>query len=122
MRWLSRACEAVNVEAGRYVLEGAFEAFDVGVELTDVVLKSFDPTLLLSKTLATFFLAVADKFRNVVGQPLVLHVVDIGEGGADSGEDGRGEGSCMYRWLCWSMRYGGSVEETGGSLNEVGFP
>jgi len=76
-------------------LEGAFEAFDVGVEFTDVVLKPFDPTLLLSKALTAFFLAVADKFRNVVGQPFVFHVIDVGESGADSGDDGRGEGSCM---------------------------
>ena len=85
----------MDVEAGRYVLEGAFEALDVGVELTDVVLKPFDPTLLLSKALTTFFLAVVDKFRNVVGQPLVFHVVDIGESGTNSGDDGRGEGSRM---------------------------
>jgi len=85
----------VDVEAGRYVLKGAFEAFDVSVELTDVVLKPFDPTLLLSNALATFFLAVADKLRNVVSQPLVFHVVDIGESGTNSGDDGRGEGSRM---------------------------
>ena len=76
-------------------MEGAFEAFDVGVELTDVVLKPFDPMFLLGKALATFFLAVADKFRNVVGQPLVFHVVNVGEGGADGSDDGGGEGSRM---------------------------
>jgi len=85
----------MDVEASRYILKGAFEAFDVGVELADVVLESLDPALLLGKTLTTFLLAVADKFRNIVGQPLVFHVVDIGESGADGSDDGGGEGSRM---------------------------
>jgi len=88
-------CEAVDIKAGRHVLKGALEAFDVGVKLADVVLESFDPSLLLGKALTTFFLAVADKFRNIVGQPLVFHVVDVGKGGADGGDDGGGEGSRM---------------------------
>ena len=76
-------------------MKGAFKAFDVGVKLADVVLEPFDPALLLSKALATFFLAVTDKFRNVVGQPFVFHVVDVGEGRMDGGNDGGGEGSRM---------------------------
>ena len=85
----------MDVKAGRHVLESTFEAFDVSVELADVVLKPLDPTFLLSKALATFFFTVIDKFRNVVGQPLVLHVVDVGKGGADGSDDGGGEGSHM---------------------------
>jgi len=103
-------------------LKGAFEAFDVGIEFADMILESLDPMLLLGHTLTALLFPLANKLRNIVGQPFVLHVIDVGEGGADSGEDGRGEGSHMYRWLCWSMRYGGSVEEAGGSLDEVGFP
>jgi len=112
----------VDVEASRYILKGAFETLDVGVEFVDVVLESLDPALLLAHALAALLLPLANKLRKVVGQPLVLHVIDIGEGGADSGEDSRGEGSRMYRWPCWSMRYGRSVEEAGSSLDEVGFP
>jgi len=85
----------MDVKAGRNILKGAFETFDVGVELADVVLKSFDPALLLGKTLTAFLLAVVDKFHNIVGQALVLHVVDVGEGGVDGSDDGRGEGSRM---------------------------
>ena len=103
-------------------MKGAFEAFDVGIEFADVVLESLDPALLLGHASTTFLFLFANKVRNVVGQPFVLHVIDVGEGGADSGEDGGGEGSRMYRWPCWSMWYGGSVEEAGGSLDEVGFP
>ena len=83
----------MDVKAGRNILKGAFETFDVGVELADVVLKSFDPALLLSNTLATFLLAIVDKFHNVMGQSFVLHVVDVGEGGMDGRDDRRGEGS-----------------------------
>src|SRR5712671_2474564 len=86
--------EAVDVKASRYILKGALETH-VGIEFVDVVLKSLDPALLLGKTLTTFFLAIADKFRNIVGQPLVLHVIDIRESGADGGDDGGGEGSRM---------------------------
>jgi len=85
----------VDVEAGRHVLKGAFEAFDVVVKFTDVVLKPFDPSLLLSKALATLFLAVVDELRNIVGQSLIFHIVDVGKGGADGGDDGGGEGSRM---------------------------
>jgi len=67
----------------------------MGVKLADVILKSFDPSFLLSKALTAFFLAVVDKFRNVMGQPLVFHVVDIGKCGADGSNDGGGEGSRM---------------------------
>jgi len=88
-------CEAVDIEAGRHVLKGAFEALNVGVKLADVVLEPLDPSLLLSNALATLFLAVIDKFRNVVSQPLVLPVVDVGKGGADGGDDSGGEGSRM---------------------------
>jgi len=94
----------------------------VGVELADVVLQALDPTFLLGDALATFLFTVIDKFHNVVGQPFVLHVVDVREGGADGGDDGWGEGSRMYRWPCWSMWYSGSVEKTRGSLDEVGLP
>ena len=76
-------------------MKGALEAVDVGVKFADVVLEPFDPVLLLSKALATFFLAVVDKFCNVVGQPLVFHVVDIGKGRTDGGNDSGGEGSRM---------------------------
>jgi len=99
-----------------------FEAFDVGVEFADMVLKSLDPALLLGHTLMALLFPLANKLRKVIGQPFVLHVVDVGEGGADSGEDGGGEGLCMYRWSCWSMRYGGSVEEAGGSLDKMSLP
>jgi len=103
-------------------LKGALEAFDVGVEFADVVLESFDPAFLLDHALAALLLPLANKLRKVVGQPLVFHVIDVREGGADGGEDGGGEGSRMYRWPCWLMRYGGSVEEAGGSRDKVGFP
>ena len=85
----------MDVETGRNVLKSALETFDVGVELADVVLQSLDPMFLLGQTLATFFFAVADKFHNVVGQSLVLLVVDVGESGTDGSDDGRGEGSRM---------------------------
>jgi len=85
----------MDVEAGRNILKGALETLDVGVQLADVVLKPLDPALLLGKTLATFFFAVIDKFCNIVGQSLVLHVVDVGESGADGSDDGGGEGSRM---------------------------
>jgi len=85
----------VDVEAGRNILKSAFEAVNVGIELTDVVLKPLNPALLLGKTLAAFFFVVADKFRNIVGQSLVLHVVDIGKSGADGSDDSGGKGSCM---------------------------
>jgi len=111
----------MDVEAGRYVLKGAFEAFDVGVKFVDVVLKSFDPAFLLSKTLATFFLAIVDKFRNVVGQSFVFQVADVGKGRTDGGNDGGGEGLRMQGCPCWSARYSGSVEEARGSLDEVGL-
>ena len=83
----------MDVETGRHVLKSTLEALDVGVELSDVVLESFDPAFLLSEALATFFLTVADKLRKFVRQSLVLHVVDVGKGGADGGDDGGGEGS-----------------------------
>jgi len=85
----------MDVEAGRNILKGALETLDVGVQLADVVLKPLDPTLLLGKTLTTFFFAIADKLRKVVGQPFVLHIVDVGEGGMDGSDDGGGEGSRM---------------------------
>jgi len=85
----------VDVEAGRDILKSALETFDVGIELTDVVLKPFDPAFLLGNTLATFLLAIVDKFRKFVGQPFILHVIDVGEGGADGSDDGGGEGLCM---------------------------
>jgi len=88
-------CKAVDVEAGRHILKGALETFDVGVKLSDVVLEPFNPALLLGNTLSTFFFAIVDKFRNVVGQPFILHVVDVGEGGAHGSDDGGGEGSRM---------------------------
>ena len=112
----------MDVEAGRHVLKGAFEAFDVGVKLADVVLEPFDPALLLSKALATFSLAVVDKFHNIVGQPLVFHVVDVGKGRTDGGNDSGGEGPRMQRRSCQSVWYGGGVKETGGSLDEMSFP
>jgi len=102
-------------------LEGALETFDVGVKFMDVILESLDPVFLLSEALTTFFLAIVDKLCNIVGQPFILHVVDIGEGGMDSSDDGWGKGSRMYRWLCWSIRYGGGVEEVGGPLDKVCF-
>jgi len=76
-------------------LKGTLETLDMGVKFADVVLKSLDPAFLLGKALTTFFLAVANEFRNVVGQPLVFHIVDVGESGADGGDDGWGEGSRM---------------------------
>src|SRR5712671_6159139 len=112
----------MDVETSRYVLKGALETFDVGVEFADVVLESLDPSLLLGHALTAFLFPLANKLRKVVGQPLVFHVIDVGEGGADGGEDGGGEGSRMYRWLCWSMWYGGSVEEVRGSRDKMGFP
>jgi len=103
-------------------LKGAFEALDVGIKFADMVLEPFDPALLLSKALATFSFAVADKFRNVVGQPLVLHVANVGKGSPDGSNDSGGEGSRMQRWPCRSVRHRGGVKETGGSLDEVSFP
>jgi len=85
----------MDVETSRNILKGALETFDVGIEFADVVLKSLDPALLLGKTLATFFFAIVDKLRNVMGQPFVLHIIDVGEGGADGSDDGGGEGSRM---------------------------
>jgi len=76
-------------------LKGALETFNVGVEFANVVLEPLDPTFLLSKALAAFFFTVVDKLRNLVGQSLVLHVVDVGKGRADGGDDGGGEGSRM---------------------------
>jgi len=75
----------VDVEASRYILKGALEAFDVGVEFMDVVLESLDPALLLGHALTAFFFPLANKLRKVMGQPFVLHVIDVGEGRADSG-------------------------------------
>jgi len=63
-------CKAVDVKAGRHVLKSALEAFDVGVELADVILEALNPSLLLSKALTTFLLAVADKLRNFMASPL----------------------------------------------------
>ena len=76
-------------------MKGAFEAFDVVVEFADVVLEPLDPTFLLSKALATFLLAVVNELRNVVGQSFVFHVVNVGEGRTDGGNDSGGEGSRM---------------------------
>ena len=77
----------MDVETSRNILEGALEAFDVGVEFTDMVLKPLDPSLLLGNTLVAFLLAIVDKLCNVVGQSFILHVVDVGEGGTDSSDD-----------------------------------
>jgi len=85
----------VDVETGRHVLKGALEAFDVSVQLANMVLKPFDPSFLLGKALTTLLLAVTDELRNVVSQSFVFHVVDIGESGADGSDDGGGEGSRM---------------------------
>jgi len=112
----------VDVESSQHILKSAFEALNVGVEFADVILESLDPAFLLGHVLAAFLFPLANKLRNIMGQPLVLHVVDVGEGGTDGGEDGGGEGSRMYRWPRWSMRYGGSVEEAGSSLDEMSFP
>ena len=70
----------------------------------------------------TLFFAAVDEFCDFVSQSFILHEPSVREGGVDSGDDGWGEGSRMYRWLCWSMRYGGGFEEVGGSLDKVGFP
>ena len=85
----------MDVKAGQDILKGVLETLDVGVKLADVVLGPFDPTLLLSKALTTFLLAVADKLRNFMGQSFVLHIVDFRKGGADGGDNGGGEGSHM---------------------------
>jgi len=102
-------CETVDFETGRDVLKGALETLDVSIELSDVVLEPFDPALLLAHALTTLPLAVTNEFRKVVGQPFILLVVDVGEGGVDGGEYGGGEGSHMYRCPCRLMRYGGGV-------------
>jgi len=67
----------------------------VGIELSDVVLESLDPALLLSNPLVVFFLAVVNQLCKVVSQPFVLLVTNVGEGGTDNANDGRGEGSRM---------------------------
>ena len=87
--------ESMDFQAGRDGLKSVSGTFDVGVELADVILQSFDPTLLLGKMLTTFLLAAVDKLSNLVSQPFILHITDVGEGGADGSDDGGGERSRM---------------------------
>jgi len=67
----------------------------VGVEFSDVILESLDPTLLLGNALATFFFMAADQLREVISQSLILLVTGVREGRTDNSDDGQGEGSRM---------------------------
>jgi len=111
----------VDFKAGHDILEGAPGGFIMGIEFVDMILQALNPSLLLSNTQAALFLATVDKLCNFIGQPFVLHEAGVREGGADGGDDGKGEGSCIYRWPCWSIRYGGGVEEIGASLDKMCF-
>ena len=90
--WLD---ESMDFQAGRDGLKSVSGTFDVGVELTDVILQSFDPMLLLGEMLMTFLLTAVDELGNLVSQPFILHITDVGEGGADGSDDGGGERSRM---------------------------
>ena len=68
---------------------------DVGVEFSDVVLKPFDPVLLLGNVLTTLLFTATDQLREVISQSLILFVACIGEGRTNDSNDGWGEGSCM---------------------------
>jgi len=87
--------EAMYVEASRDSLEGALGIFDVGIELSDVVLEPLDPALLLGNTLATFFFTAVDQLREVISQSFILLVPRVGESGTDNSDDGWGKGSHM---------------------------
>jgi len=109
----------MDVEAGQDILESTLETLNVSIELVDVILQAFDPALLLGNMLATFLLAVVNEFCKVVSQPFILHVPGFGKGRMDDANDGWGEGSCMYRWLCGLMRYGRRVEKVGSPMDKV---
>jgi len=83
------------VKVSRDSLEGALGILDVGIEFSDVILESLDPTLLLGNALATFFFTAADQLREVISQSLILLVTGVREGRTDNSDDSRGEGSCM---------------------------
>jgi len=113
--------EAVNVEVGRDILESAFEALDVGIELADVILQAFNPALLLGNALATLFLMTVNKLHEVISQSFILHVAGVGEGRMDDANDSQGERSCMYRWPCGLIWYSWGVKKVWGSLDKVCF-
>ena len=78
----------MDFEACGNFLCGTSSCLNMGVQFSDVVLQPFDPSFLLGKTLPTFFLAAIDELCDFVSQFFILHVADIGEGGADSCDDG----------------------------------
>jgi len=83
------------VEASQDILEGVLGFLDVGIEFSDVVLKPFDPALLLGNVLMTLLFMAADQLHEVISQSLILFVAHVGEGGMDNSDDGWGEGSRM---------------------------
>jgi len=87
--------EAMYVKMSRDILEGALGFLDVGIEFSDMVLKPFDPALLLGNALTTLLFTAADQLREVISQSLILLVARIGEGGTNNSNDGWGEGSRM---------------------------
>jgi len=83
------------VEASQDSLEGALGILDVGIEFSDVVLKPFNPLLLLGNVLVTLLFTATDQLREVISQSLILCVAHIREGGMNDSDDGWGEGSHM---------------------------
>jgi len=83
------------VEVSQDSLEGTLGILNVGVEFSDVVLKPFNPSLLLGNVLATLLFTATDQLREVISQSLILFVAHIGEGGTNDSDDGWGEGSRM---------------------------
>jgi len=81
----------LDFEACGNCLSSASGRLDVSIQLSDVVLQSFNPALLLGEVLPTFLLVTIDEFCNLVSQSLILHVTDVGEGRADGRDDSRGK-------------------------------
>ena len=77
------------------VSEGAFETFDVRVQLPDMILERLNPSFVLLDSLAQLVFPCVDEPGEIVGEPLVFFIPHVRERVANDTDDGWGKGSGM---------------------------